>query len=94
MGYVRGTWLLGIAFECPAKEIEACNRWSHCKLICNCNYTGKKFISGSLSVQRSYNNSCAVNKSGVRLPVLPVQVYSSRVVSSSMPWLISARKRL
>ena len=37
----------------------------------------EKNISGSLAVQRSLHNACA-NRSGVRLPILPVHVYTSR----------------
>ena len=48
------------AFECPEKRIEACDKWAHCKLVCNCSYNGKKFISGSLAVQRSLHNTLQI----------------------------------
>ena len=40
------------AFQCTARDIDACSRWLYDKLVCNCNYSGKKLISGSLTVEK------------------------------------------
>ena len=66
------------AFQCTVRDIDACSRCLHHKLVCNCNYSGKKLVSGSLAVEKSCAHSRALGKTGVRLPVLPIRVYSPR----------------
>ena len=66
-----------IARRCTNKEIKACDRYLHSEIACPCDYRGKKFISGSASVNRSLNNFCKDRK-GVRLPILPIKVYTAR----------------
>ena len=45
------------AYPCR-KNIKACNKFLHCKLVCTCNYDGKKINSGALAVQRSLHSPC------------------------------------
>ena len=59
-----------------AKKIEACDRWLHCKLVCTCNYDGRRFVAWSLAAQRSLHSACG-SRAGVRLPILPVCIYTS-----------------
>ena len=66
-----------IARRCTNKEIKVCDKYLHCEIACPCNYRGKKFISGSASVNRSLNSFCRDRK-GVRFPILPIKVYTAR----------------
>ena len=66
------------AFHCTRKDIDACSRWLHNKLVCNCNYSGKKTVLGSLAISKSFALNKCMDKAGVRLPVLPIRVYSQK----------------
>ena len=65
------------AFQCMTRDIDPCRRWLHNKLVRNCNYSGKKMISGSLAVEKACSHSRVLGK-WVRLPILPVRVYSPK----------------
>ena len=62
---------------CTCRDIKCCDKFRHCEIACPCVYVGRKFISGVMSVNRSLSNRCEKRK-GVRLPVLPVNVYTAR----------------
>ena len=37
-----------IVASCPNNIIKACDKYSHCEIVCSCDYRGKKFISGAV----------------------------------------------
>ena len=66
-----------IARFCARRDIKSCDKYRHCEVACPCDYAGRKFISGVVSVNRSLSNRCE-KRAGVRLPILPVNVYTPR----------------
>ena len=66
-----------IAANCPNNKIKACDKYLHCEIACSCDYRGKKFISGAISVNRSFHSTCGERK-GVRLPILPIKIHTPR----------------
>ena len=66
-----------IAANRPNNKIKACDKYLHCEIACSCDYRGKKFISGAISVNRSFHSTCGERK-GVLLPILPIKMYTPR----------------
>ena len=66
-----------IAGKCPDKKINVCDKYLHCEIACPCDYKGKKFVSGTVSVNRSFHSICRERKRG-RLPILPKKNYTPR----------------
>ena len=59
------------------KSIKVCDKFSHCEIACPCNYRGKRFISGAVSVNRALHSTCGERK-GVRLPIIHIKIYTPR----------------
>ena len=66
-----------IAGWCLDKKIKVCDRYSHCEIACPCDYQGKKFISGAVSINRTLNSICGERR-GVCLPIIPIKIYTPR----------------
>ena len=47
-----------IAGRCPDKKIKVCDKYLHCEIACPCNYRGKKFISGAVSINQTLHSTC------------------------------------
>ena len=63
-----------IASNCTNNKIKACDKYLHCEIACSCDYRGKKFISGAISVNRSFHSTCGERQ--VRLPILQIKTYT------------------
>ena len=64
--------------KCPNNKIKACDKFLHCEITCSCDYRGKKFISGAISVNQSFHSTYGERK-GARLPILLIKMYTPRV---------------
>ena len=73
-----------VALQCPNKKIKACDKYLHCEIACTCDYRGKKMISATVSDNRAFHSISSESK-GVRLPILPVNIYTPRVKREFMP---------